>query len=195
MTLTRRLAILGAGAAFMPLSAFAQARAALPGGGSVSVPSPYVTKPKYPAYSERVADKVLIGYRSWRSTMSGHPECDGMIAIGRSDRFGSVEDFVGTGRVGLSIAWGDADRVPSVRWGEDTQRYRAERREGENGPELIQQLSVHRVGFFDVYDEPAHMFAVQHKFGLNVGVWLYDKHGGIAGARKLASRIVASFKP
>jgi hypothetical protein len=194
MALTRRLAILGVGAAFMPLAAFAQSRAPLPGGGSVAVPSPFVVKPKYPAYSERVADKVLIGYRNWRSTMSGHPECDGMIAIGRSERFESLERFVGTGRAGLSIAWGDADRVPSVRWGEDTQRYPAESREGEQGQELIQQLAVHRVGFFDVYDEPAHMFAMQHTSGLSIAVWLYDKHGGVSGARKLASRIAASFQ-
>jgi hypothetical protein len=194
MALTRRLAILGVGAAFMPLPAFAQSRAPLPGGGSVAVPSPYVTKPKYPAYSERVADKVLIGYRNWRSTMSGHPECDGMIAIGRSERFESVERFVATGRGGLSIQWADADRIPGQAWDGNEKRYTAERNAGEGGPELIQQLAVHRVGFFDVYDEPAHMFAVQHKSGVCVAVWLYDKHGGVNGARKLASRIAASFQ-
>ena len=63
-----------------------------------------------------------------------------------------------------------------------------------DGPELVQQLAVHRVGFFDVYDEPAHMFAVQHKSGVSVGVWLFDKHGGLNGARRLASRIAASFE-
>jgi hypothetical protein len=193
MALTRRLAILGAGAVFMPLFASAQSRAALPGGGSVSVPSPYVTKPKYPAYSERVADKVLIGYRNWRSTMSGHPECDGMIAIGRSERFGSLERLVGAGRGGLSIQWADADRIPGQPWDGNEKRYVAERSEGESGPELIQQLAVHRVGFFDVYDEPAHLFAVQTS-GLSIAVWLYNKHGGVNGARKLASRIASSFE-
>jgi hypothetical protein len=195
MALTRRVAIFGAGAAFMALSGYAQSRGQLPGGGSVTMPAPYVTKPKYPAYSERVADQVLIGYRNWRSTMSGHPECDGMIAAGRSERFESLERFVGTGRAGLSIQWSDADRIPGQPWDGNEKRYATERNEGESGPELVQQLAVHRVGFFGVYDEPAHMFAVQHKSGLNIAVWLYDKHGGLAGAHKLASRIAASFEP
>ncbi|HKU71996.1 MAG TPA: hypothetical protein VJQ51_14275 [Burkholderiales bacterium] len=58
----------------------------------------------------------------------------------------------------------------------------------------MQQLAVHRVGFFDVYDEPAHLFAVQHKVGLSIAVWLYDKHGAVSGARRLASRIASSFE-
>jgi hypothetical protein len=194
MAVTRRLAILGAGAAFMPLTATAQSRASLPGGGSVAVPSPYLTKPKYPAYSERVADKVLIAYRNWRSTMSGHPECDGMIAVGRSERFESLERFAGTGRAGLSIQWSDADRIPGQPWDGNEKRYAVESSDGESGPELIQQLAVHRAGFLGVYDEPAHMFAVQHKAGLSIAVWIYDKHGGLNDARKLASRIASSFE-
>lgn len=193
MALTRRLAILGAGAAFMPLFASAQSRTALPGGGSVVVPSPYRTKPDYPTYADR-ADDVLVAYRNWRSTMSGHPECDGMIAIARSDRFETLERFASRGRAALSIQWGDADRIPGQAWDGNEKRYSVERQEGGDGPELIQQLAVHRVGFFGVYDEPAHMFAMQHKSGVNIAIWLYDKHGGVSGARKLAARISSSFQ-
>ena len=193
MALTRRLAILGAGAALMPLFASAQSRAALPRGGSVSVPSPYRTGPDYPTYADR-AEHVLIAYRNWRATMSGYPECDGMIAIGRPDRFETLERFASAGRAALSIQWGDADRIPGQPWDGNEKRYSAERREGGDGPELIQQLAVHRVGFFGVYDEPAHMFAMQHEAGVNIAVWLYDKHGGINGGRKLAARIASSFQ-
>lgn len=193
MALTRRLAILGAGAAAMPPFASAQSRTALPGGGSVAVPSPYKTKPDYPTYADR-ADDVLVAYRSWRSTMSGYPECDGMIAVGRSDRLETLERFASTGRAALSIQWGDADRIPGQAWDGNEKRYSAERRQGGDGPELIQQLAVHRVGFFGVYDEPAHMFAMQHKLGVSIAVWLYDKHGGVSGARKLAVRIASSFQ-
>jgi hypothetical protein len=193
MAPTRRLLVLGAGTAFMPLFASAQSRSPLPGGGSVAVPSPYRTKPDYPTYADR-ADVVLVAYRNWRSTMSGHPECDGMIAVGLSERFQSLERFASTGRAALSIQWSDADRIPGQAWDGNERRYIAERRGGDSGPELIQQLAVHRVGFFGVYDEPAHMFAVQHASGLNIAVWLYDKHGGTSGARKLASRIASSFE-
>jgi hypothetical protein len=137
---------------------------------------------------------VLVAYRNWRPTMSGHPECDGMIAIARSDRFETLERFASRGRATLSIQWGDADRIPGQAWEGNEKRYSVERQEGGDGPELIQQLAVHRVGFFGVYDEPAHMFAMQHKSGVNIAIWLYDKHGGVSGARKLAARISSSFQ-
>lgn len=193
MALTRRLAIVGAGAAAMPLFASAQTRTALPGGGSAAVPPPYTTRPDYPTYADRAGD-VLAAYRNWRSTMSGHPECDGMIAIGRAQRFETLERFVLAARAALSIQWGDADRIPGQAWDGNEKRYPAERREGNDGPELIQRLAVHRVGFFGVHDEPAHMFAVQHGVGVNIAIWIYDKHGGVNGAHKLVWRIAGSFQ-
>lgn len=174
--------------------ASAQARLPLPGGGSVIIPSPYDRKPSYPAYGERIAKKVRVGYRNWRSTMSGYPECDGMLGVGRAERFKDLTAFMQTCRAGLSIQWGDADRIPGQAWGGDEKRYETESSNGHDGPELIQQLSVHRVGFFDVYDEPAHMYAIQHRSGVSVALWLYDKHGGVAGARKISQRIAASFE-
>jgi hypothetical protein len=84
-------------------------------GGSVLVPEPYNRPLRYPAYSERVADKVLIGYRNWRSTMSGHPECDGMIGVGLVSEFDGLRDFMNACRGALSIQWSAADTVQEPR--------------------------------------------------------------------------------
>lgn len=169
-------------------------REALPGGGSVMLPSPYKANTRYPNYADREG-RVRIGYRNWRSTMSGHPECDGMLAVGRSDAFADLRAFVQAARAGLSIQWSDASRIPGQPWDGDEKRYPLEEAQGDMGPELIQQLAVHRVGFFDVYDEPSHLYAVQHAAGVNIGVWLFDKHGGLKGARRIADRVAASFQP
>ena len=166
----------------------------VPGGGSVLVPEPYNRVPTYPAYAERVADKVLIGYRNWRSTMSGHPECDGMIAVGLASEFESLRAFMTTSRAGLSIQWSAADTVAGTAWTAHEQRYPLEEREGEDGPELIQLLSVHRVGWLDVYDDPALMYVVEHRNGVHVGVWITKKHGGARRASSLVQRIAASFR-
>lgn len=169
-------------------------REPLPGGGLVTIPSPYTVATKYPNKANPEWD-VRIGYRNWRSTMSGHPECDGLVAVGRTERFRDLKDFVVSGRAGASLAWSDADRIPGQVWGGDEKRFPIDEAQGENGPELIQKLAVHRVGFFDVYDEPSHLYAVQHVAGVDVAVWLYDKHGGLKGARRLADRIAGSFQP
>lgn len=195
MAVLRRSVLIGAGAAFMSPFAFAQARLPLPGGGSVIVPSPYDRKPSYPTYGEKIADEVLVGYRNWRSTMSGYPECDGMLGVSRTERFRDLERFAGTCRAGLSVQWSDADRIPGQAWDGNEKRYPTESSNGPDGPELIQQLAVHRVGFFGVYDEPAHMYAVQHRSGVSIALWLYDKHGGVATARRISQRIAASFEP
>ncbi len=194
MAVLRRSVLIGAGAAFMSPFAFAQARLPLPGGGSVVVPSPYDRKPSYPTYGEKIADEVVVGYRNWRSTLSGYPECDGMLGVGRTDRFSDLAGFARTCRAGLSVQWSDADRIPGQAWDGNERRYQTELSNGPDGPEMIQRLAVHRVGLFGVYDEPAHMYAVQHRAGVSVALWLYDKHGGVANARKISQRIAASFE-
>lgn len=65
--------------------------------------------------------------------------------------------------------------------------------DGPSGPELQQELTVHLVGFWDVYDRPAHMYAVNHTSGLMIAVWIFDSHGGIQTARKLANEIAGSW--
>lgn len=194
MSHTRRVLIAGIGALSVTPFAFAQTRTPLPGGGSVTIPSPYRTKTDYPNRARDITD-ALIGYRNWRSTLSGHPECDGMLGVATPKGFRDLLDFVQTCSPGLSIQWSDASRIPGQPWDGNEKRYEIVEGSGPGGPELTRQLAVHRVGFFDVYDEPAHLYAVQHGAGINVAIWLYDKHGGVKGARRMADRIAASYQP
>lgn len=166
----------------------------VPGGGSVLVPEPYDRAPRYPTYGARIAEDVLVRYRNWRSTLSGHPECDGMITIARADRFDSLQEFMTTSRAGLSIQWSAADKVAGTAWTANKERYPVEQRDGERGPELLQALAVHRVGWFDVYDDPTLMYVAGDRNGLNIGVWITSGHGGARRASSLVQRIAASFE-
>lgn len=166
----------------------------LPGGGSIAVPEPYDRKPGYPTYGERVSDQILIRYRNWRSTMSGHPECDGMIAVSRAETFRDLRAFVRSARVGLSIQWADADRIPGQPWTGDVKRYPAEERRTATGLEIVQLLAVHRVGMFGVYDDPAMMYVVGERAGLHTAVWITNKDGGAKRALRIVDRIAASFQ-
>jgi hypothetical protein len=190
---TRRAFIAGIGALSVTQFAFAQTRTAIPGGGSVTIPSPYRTKTEYPNNARDITN-ALFAYRNWRATMSGHPECDGMLGVAATAGFGDLRSFYQACRPGLSIHWADATLIPGQPWDGNEKRYQIEEGSGPSGPELTCRLAVHRVGFFGVYDEPAHLYAVQHRAGLNVAIWLYDKHGGVKGARRMADRITASYR-
>lgn len=190
------MAAASAGGLVVTAPAYAQGakgRVALLGGGSIAMPSPYKVDTKYPNKAQPEWD-VRIGYRNWRSTMSGHPECDGLIAVGRTDRFASLREFVSSGRAGASIAWSAASTIPGTAWTANEKRYEETETQGPGGLERTSQLSLHRVGFFDVYDDPARLFALQHTSGVSVAVWILDKHGGEKTARKLADRIGSSFQ-
>lgn len=177
----------------MAFPAFAETRQGLPGGGSVIVPSPFDKKPGYPTYADRTGGNVLIGYRNWRSTLSGYPECDGMLGVARNDMVRDLAEFVVSCRGGLSVQWSDSDVIPGQPWDGNEKKF--ERVLSPAGDEMTQQLSVHRVGFFRPYDEPSCLFAVRHAAGISIAMWLYKKHGGLDGARKTALRIAASFQP
>lgn len=168
----------------------------VPGGGSVLISEPYNRKPSYPTNAERngLGEDLLVAYRNWRPTMSGHPECDGMIAIGRIERFDSFKGFVVKARGGLSIQWSAADTVPGTAWTSNERRYPLEERDGEKGPELVQVLAVHRSGWLDVYDDPALLYAAGNRNDLNIAVWITNKQGGPHRAQQLAHRIAASFE-
>lgn len=172
--------------------AFGDAPTPLPGGGSVKIPSPYRTKTDYPNPGAE-ANPAIVGYRNWRSTASGHPECDGLVGVGRTDRFESLAAFVTCVRAAMSINWVHSDTIPKQAWTSNEQRFQMVAGQGANGPELTSQLSVHLVGFFDVYDKSATLYAVQHRSGLNVGVWIYDAHGGMKAARRIAEKIAVSY--
>jgi len=162
--------------------------------GSVLMPEPYNRKPSYPTNAARVADEVLVGYRNWRSTLSGHPECDGMVAVGLASEFEDLRAFMNTCHGALSIQWGAADTVPGTAWTANEQRYPVEERDGEEGPELVQLLAVHRVGWLDVYDVPALMYVAGDRNGLHVGVWITNNQGGARRAVWLVQRIMSSFE-
>ena len=167
----------------------------MPEGGSVAIPEPYNRKPSYPTYGERGDGKVLFAYRNWRSTMSGHPECDGLVTVARATTFPDLREFKASCSVGLSIQWSHADTIPGQRWTGDEKRYPGEERGGPHGPEMVQLLCVHRVGFFGVYDDPAVMYVAGFRNGVHVGVWITDRHGGIRRAVQIVDRIAASFQP
>lgn len=173
--------------------AFAQARTPLPGGGSVVLPSPYRSNTEYPNYAHHVPD-ALIAYNKWDSTISGHPDRDGMVAVALPARFESFDRFVQQAPAALSSRWSAATTIPGQRWDGKEKQFPIERGDGPEGPERTRQLAVTRSGWFSTYDEPAHLYAVAHRRGLHIAVWLYDKHGGVRGARKVADQIAASFQ-
>ena len=173
--------------------AFAQTRTPLPGGGSVVLPSPYKSKTEYPNHAHYVPD-ALIAYNNWDSTISGHPDCDGMLAVALPARFESFDRFVAQSGGALSGRWSAGTEIPGQRWDGNEKHYPIERGEGPDGPERTRQYAVTRSGWFSTYNEASHLYAVAHRRGLYIGVWLYDKHGGVRGARKIADQIAASFQ-
>ena len=173
--------------------AFATTRTPAPGGGSIVVASPYQSKTDYPNYADRVPE-ALIAYRNWESTLSGHPDCDGMLAVGLPTRFESLDRFVQRPGAALSSRWGDATNIPGQAWTGNEKRYPMERGDGPQGPERTRQLAVQRSGWFSMYDEAARLHAVARQRGLYIAVWLHDKHGGVRAARQLAARIATSFQ-
>ena len=94
----------------------------------------------------------------------------------------------------LSIRWSDATRIPGQPWDGKEKHYPMERGDGPEGPERTRQMAVPRSGWFGTYDEAAHLYAVAHRRGLHIAVWLYDKHGAVRGARKVADQIAGSFQ-
>lgn len=137
---------------------------------------------------------MLFAYRNWRSTLSGHPECDGLVTVARATLFADIAAFKASCSVGLSIQWSDADAIPGQRWTGEVKRYPVEERRGPHGPEMVQLLSVHRVGFLKPYDDPAVMYVAGFRNGVHVGVWIADRHGGVHRAVQLVDRIAASFQ-
>lgn len=191
----RRCLLLAAcGVALAPFPvAQAQARSPVPGGGSVAVPSPFRVKTDYPNYADRVPD-ALVAYRNWDSTLSGHPDCDGMLAVGLPSRFASLDRFVQQAGAALSGLWGASTQIPGQRWDGKEKHFPLERAEGPEGPERTRQLAVPRSGWLGTYEEPSHLYAVAQRRGLLVATWLYDKHGGLDGGRRLAAQLAASFQ-
>lgn len=161
----------------------------LPGGGIVRAPRGY--KPD-PLKDERWrAVGVLILYRHLRSMLSGTMECNGVIAIARRDAHADIDDFVNAARGALTTRWAHGHEQG---WGDSAKRLPVERRTATDGVELSGALSVHVVGFWDVYDWPGRFLALEHACGLRVAVWIWDKHGGEKRARAMVNAIARSYR-
>ncbi len=174
--------------------AMAETRKQVPHGGSVEVPSPFDKTPDYPTNGARYADRFLSGYRNWRSTMSGYPECDAALVVGVTSQFKGLADFVSEARGALSIHWGAADEIPGQPWDGNEKRYPRVPGAGEMGPELTQQQSVAMIGWFSTGHADGAMYAVEHKAGVSIAIWMLNKHGGLKKAKALAQKIGASYR-
>lgn len=116
-----------------------------------------------------------------------------MIAVARLDAHEDLDEFVNAARTALTTRWAFGDETEGRWYGKENTRLPVERRTGPAGAELSGPLSVHIVGFCDVYDKPGRFFAVEHQGGLRVAVWLFDSHGGERQARRMADAIMKSF--
>lgn len=179
--------------ALLPLLAFGArpVRATLPGGGQVTLPARYelVAEGNYRWKSTG----GITAYRNHRSMLSGTSECDGMIAVARMDQHGSLDSFVSASRAMLTNRWSVADETEGRWYGKEDTKLPVERREGPAGPEISGVLSVHMVGTLKVYDKPGRFYAVEHKSGVRIAVWIFDSHGGEKKARKIAEAIAKSW--
>lgn len=138
---------------------------------------------------------ALVAYRNWDSTLSGQPDCDGMVAVGLPARFAALDRFVQQAGAALSALSGASSELPGQRWDGKEKHSPFERADGPDGPERTRMPAVPRSGGFSTYHEPAHLYAVAHRRGLLVAAWIYDKHGGVDSGRKLAAQLVATYQP
>ncbi len=190
--LTRRTLMIALPAAAIAGPAHA-ATGALPGGGRVTVPSGYRQMLPSDTYFEDGV-KAMIAFKKWRTTMSGYPECDGMIAVSREADHRDLDSFCTNVRAMLTSQWAEAHERPETRFRDTPSQYfPIQRASGPAGAELWRALSVHRVGFFDVYDKPATQYARLDRKGVMIGVWIFESDGGLKRARKLANDIAGSY--
>lgn len=168
----------------------APARTAVPGGGSVILPSQY--KPFPPGHHRYRETDAINAYRRYHSTMAGTNESDGMIAVALPAKYEGLAHFVRYERGALTSRWSNANESEG-RWYGKPEKYPETAGVGPNGDEIIGQLQVHTVGW-TVYDAPAKLYAVNDRRGVMIAVWILDKHGGEKRARKYAESIAKSFQ-
>lgn len=168
-------------------------RAAVPGGGEITLPARYDLVPEGDYRWEDTGG--LVAYRNHRSMMSGTSECDGMIAVARTDAHASLDDFINASRAMITSRWSVAHEIEGRWYGKEDTRRPVERRAGPSGPEISGELSVHMVGTLRVYDKPGRFYAVEHERGLRIVIWIFDSDGGEAKAKKIAAAIAKSFAP
>jgi len=159
----------------------------LPGGGSILAPSGYATSQRR---SFRRSSIVL--YRKLKNTMGGYEECDGLINVARSEGFADLETFAIETESAATTRWLHGNLKPG--WTSfESEKFPIQHGQGPFGAERIQELTVNTTGLFNVSVNVAWRIALQHPRGLLFQVWLFEKHGGLAGARRLADQIAQSF--
>jgi len=196
VAMMRRTALLGGIATMLASrSAFSfrkATRTPLPQGGSIILTSDYKAVVAG-EFNHDASIEALIAYRKHRSTLAGSWECDGMVAISHDTHHENLRKFVQSAHGALTTSWAYADLKPGW-FGGEHHSFPIVDVKGPHGPELERELAVHVSGFWDVYDKPARMFAMHHRErGLMIAIWMFDSHGGLRRARRMALEIAKSF--
>lgn len=168
----------------------ASRRAQLPGGGSILAPH------RYDVVQDRTFRRSSIAlYRGLKSTMGGYTECMGLMNVARRDQFTDLDTFAVEVEKAATTRWASGNLIPGHAYaGDDGPRYPVVHNDGPSGREWVQQLTVARFGFFRTRNCLAWRLAVEHRAGLFVQVWIFESHGGCAGAIQLAHAVAGSFE-
>jgi hypothetical protein len=168
-------------------SAKTPVRIPLPGGGSILAPRNYATDAQ-----RSFRQKSIALYRRLHNTLGGYEECDGLINIARRDQFPDLDIFAIEVEKAATTSWEYGNLKPG--WTSfESERFPVGHADGPSGRERSQQLSIKTPGIFKERINVGWRIAIDHKTGLLMQVWLFEKQGGLTGARKLADEIAASY--
>lgn len=167
----------------------APARIDLRGGGSFLPPRGYALDSQKSLYRGSVTV-----FRRMHSTLGGYVECDGLINVARRETFGTLENFATQSECAATTRWETGNLMPG--WTSyESERFPLLRQNGPCGPERVQQLSVYAIGFLRTRNVTAWRVAFDHPGGLMMQVWIFEKHGGLKQACRLAAEVAATFTP
>jgi len=168
-------------------SAKTSARIPLPGGGSILAPKTYATDTQ-----RSFRQKSIALYRRLHNTMGGYVECDGLINIARRDQFPDLDTFAIEVEKAATTSWEYGSLKPG--WTSfESERFPVNHADGPSGRERSQELSIKTPGILKERVNIGWRIAIDHKAGLLIQVWLFEKDGGLAVARKLADEIAATL--
>jgi hypothetical protein len=162
-------------------------RIPLPGGGSILAPRNYATDTQ-----RSFRQKSIALYRRLHNTMGGYVECDGLINIASRDQFPDLDTFAIEVEKAATTSWEYGNLKPG--WTSfESERFPVTHADGPSGRERSQQLSIKTPGIFKERVNLGWRIAIDHKARLLIQVWLLEKQGGLAGARKLANEIATTL--